>query len=69
MCILTDECTGDGKSGDATNFGIFKQNWYMLRHSASAFLGQTEEQVDDGVVLKCVSNLYYGAKRIFMLMY
>src|ERR1039458_10334375 len=26
---------GDGKSGDAANFGIFKQNWYMLRTSCS----------------------------------
>ncbi|KAJ5558059.1 hypothetical protein N7535_009549 [Penicillium sp. DV-2018c] len=46
---------GDGKTGDGTNFGIFKQNWYMLRHSASQFLGKSEKQVDDGAVLN--SNL------------
>ncbi|KAJ5121119.1 uncharacterized protein N7515_009080 [Penicillium bovifimosum] len=53
--MTTDYTYGDGKTGDATNFGIFKQNWYILRHSASQFLGETEEQVDDGAVLN--SNL------------
>jgi hypothetical protein len=28
---------GDGKSGDAANFGIFKQNWYMLRTSVPQY--------------------------------
>ncbi|KAJ5965387.1 hypothetical protein N7481_012101 [Penicillium waksmanii] len=49
--MTSDYIYGDGKSGDATNFGIFKQNWYILRHSASAFLGETADQVDDGAVL------------------
>jgi len=44
--------TGDGKSGDSTNFGIFKQNWYMLRNSASEFLSETASQVNDGAILK-----------------
>ncbi|KAE8151660.1 hypothetical protein BDV25DRAFT_152422 [Aspergillus avenaceus] len=42
---------GDGKTGDATNFGIFKQNWMMLRTSSSEFMGQTAEQVKNGEVL------------------
>ncbi|KAF7597386.1 hypothetical protein BBP40_006328 [Aspergillus hancockii] len=42
---------GDGKTGDATNFGIFKQNWMMLRTSASEFLGQKPEDVKHGDVL------------------
>ncbi|KAJ5436655.1 hypothetical protein N7445_007540 [Penicillium cf. griseofulvum] len=42
---------GDGKSGDGTNFGVFKQNWFILRHSASDFLGKTVGQVDEGVIL------------------
>ncbi|GKZ98009.1 hypothetical protein AnigIFM59636_001833 [Aspergillus niger] len=49
--MTTDYTYGDGRSGDATNFGIFKQRWMMLRTSASEFLGETTEQVDDGVIL------------------
>jgi hypothetical protein len=42
---------GDGKTGDAANFGIFKQNWYMLRTSCSYFSGQTASQYNNGAVL------------------
>ncbi|KAL6230946.1 hypothetical protein BDW75DRAFT_244356 [Aspergillus navahoensis] len=49
--MTTEYLYGDGKTGDGTNFGIFKQNWYILRHSASEFLGQTVEQVDNGAIL------------------
>jgi hypothetical protein len=42
---------GDGKSGDSANFGIFKQNWYMLRTSCSYFSGQTASQYNNGAVL------------------
>ncbi|QKX60968.1 uncharacterized protein TRUGW13939_08114 [Talaromyces rugulosus] len=49
--MTTDYTYGDGKTGDGTNFGIFKQNWYMLRTSASEFLGETVGQVDDGAIL------------------
>jgi hypothetical protein len=50
--VLTDLSIGDGKTSDSTNFGIFKQNWYMLRTSASEFGGQSEAQVSKGVILK-----------------
>ena len=46
---------GDGKTGDAANFGIFKQNWYMLRTSCSYFSGQTTSQYNNGAALN--SNL------------
>jgi hypothetical protein len=46
---------GDGKSGDAANFGIFKQNWYMLRTSCGQFAGQSTSQYNDGAALN--SNL------------
>ncbi|CRG88505.1 hypothetical protein PISL3812_05536 [Talaromyces islandicus] len=49
--MTADYTYGDGKTGDSTNFGIFKQNWYMLRTSASEFLGETVDQVDDGAIL------------------
>ncbi|KAJ9481685.1 hypothetical protein VN97_g11780 [Penicillium thymicola] len=49
--MTTDYTYGDGKSGDGTNFGIFKQNWYILRHSASQFMGSTVDQVSDGAIL------------------
>ncbi|KAE8353186.1 hypothetical protein BDV28DRAFT_157230 [Aspergillus coremiiformis] len=47
----TDYVYGDGKTGDSTNFGIFKQNWYMLRNSAADFLGQSVNDVNNGAVL------------------
>jgi hypothetical protein len=46
---------GDGKTGDSANFGIFKQNWYMLRTSCSDFSGQSASQYNNGAVLN--SNL------------
>ncbi|KAF9892604.1 hypothetical protein FE257_001006 [Aspergillus nanangensis] len=49
--MTTDYTYGDGKTGDATNFGIFKQNWMMLRLSASEFLGQSASDVDNGAIL------------------
>ncbi|OOQ87357.1 hypothetical protein PEBR_17147 [Penicillium brasilianum] len=49
--MTTDYTYGDGKNGDSTNFGIFKQNWFMLRTSASEFKGQAEGQVSNGAIL------------------
>ncbi|KAG1443310.1 hypothetical protein G6F56_010719 [Rhizopus delemar] len=49
--LNTDYAYGDNKSGDSTNFGIFKQNWLMLRQSASQFKGQTAGQVKNGEIL------------------
>ncbi|KXG51204.1 uncharacterized protein PGRI_067760 [Penicillium griseofulvum] len=49
--MQTDYTYGDGKTGDATNFGIFKQNWFILRHSASEFMGQSVGDVDNGAIL------------------
>ncbi|KAJ5457539.1 hypothetical protein N7475_008927 [Penicillium sp. IBT 31633x] len=49
--MTTDYTYGDGKTGDATNFGIFKQNWFILRHSASEFMGKSTSDVDEGAIL------------------
>ncbi|RHZ57468.1 glycoside hydrolase family 134 protein [Aspergillus thermomutatus] len=49
--MKADYVYGDGKSGDSTNFGIFKQNWMMLRTSAREFHGQSTGQVSNGAVL------------------
>jgi hypothetical protein len=46
---------GDNKQNDAANFGIFKQNWYMLRSRCDRFRGQTTAQWNNGAVLN--SNL------------
>jgi hypothetical protein len=43
---------GDNKSGDAANFGIFKQNWGLLRECSKKFQGQSAEDFNDGAVLK-----------------
>ncbi|MDQ2906616.1 MAG: hypothetical protein M3Y81_24135 [Chloroflexota bacterium] len=43
--------SGDGKTTDAANFGIFKQDWYMLRSACSRFLGLTSSQYAAGAFL------------------
>lgn len=47
---------GDNKSQDAANFGLFKQNWGMLRACASraGFKGQSQSQWNNGAKLKYV---------------
>lgn len=47
----TDYTYGDGKTQDSGNFGIFKQNWFMLRTSAKQFKGQSTAQWNNGAVL------------------
>jgi hypothetical protein len=42
---------GDYKSGDAANFGIFKQNWQMIRSACSQFSGQGTSQWNNGAAL------------------
>ncbi|KAI5780991.1 hypothetical protein EDC01DRAFT_620105 [Geopyxis carbonaria] len=49
--MTTDYTYGDGKSGDAANFGLFKQNWFMLRNACSMFSGKTAADSDSGAVL------------------
>ncbi|KAF4618403.1 hypothetical protein G7Y89_g14900 [Cudoniella acicularis] len=73
--MTTDYTYGDGKSGDAANFGIMKQNWGMLRVCANQFHGQTAAEYNNGAVLN--SNLaqditarhqcqsYYGQDKWF----
>jgi hypothetical protein len=46
---------GDNKAGDAANFGIFKQNWFMLRAACDQFRGQSTSQWNNGAALN--SNL------------
>lgn len=60
----------DGKTGDAANFGIFKQNWYMLRTACRRFSGGVSNSYPGGAVLNnslstdvtCLhqSQNYYG---------
>lgn len=68
--MQADYTYGDGKKDDAANFGIFKQNWFMLRTSCSQFQGQVPSQYNNGTVLNsdlsmdisCIhqSQSYYG---------
>lgn len=50
---------GDNKVNDAANFGLFKQNWGMLRVCASSagFVGQSESEWNNGAILKYVADL------------
>src|SRR5262245_25404258 len=49
--MQTNYAYGDNKTGDAANFGLFKQNWLMLRQSCSRFSGQSASQYNNGAVL------------------
>lgn len=50
----TNYAYGDAKTNDAANFGIFKQNWGMLRVCASraGFVGQSQANWNNGAKLK-----------------
>jgi len=50
----SDYAYGDGKTEDSANFGIFKNNWYMIRTACSQFSGQTEADWNNGAALKYV---------------
>lgn len=52
--IATDYAYGDNKVNDSANFGVFKQNWGMLRQCArrAGFVGQSEPQWNNGARLK-----------------
>ncbi|CAG5137571.1 uncharacterized protein ALTATR162_LOCUS154 [Alternaria atra] len=56
--MQTDYTYGDNKSNDAANFGLFKQNWGMLRvcGSRAGFSGQSEGQWNNGAKLN--SDIY-----------
>ncbi|MFF3441820.1 hypothetical protein, partial [Streptosporangium sp. NPDC002721] len=53
--MSTNYAYGDNKSYDAANFGIFKQNWLMLRTACSRFKGQGSSSWNNGAALN--SNL------------
>jgi hypothetical protein len=71
----TNYAYGDNKSGDAANFGIFKQNWLMLRQACSRFQGQSTSSWNNGAALnsnlsadvQCLnqSQGYYGIDTFF----
>lgn len=66
--LTTDYTPGDGKSGDAYNLGLTKQNWGMIRqcHAAWSGLGpddhssasamNSDEQLDAQVYKECRDN-------------
>ncbi|GAA5023858.1 carbohydrate-binding domain-containing protein [Kitasatospora paranensis] len=49
--MTADYAYGDNKTGDAANFGIFKQNWMMLRAGCQQFSGQSAGQYNNGSAL------------------
>ncbi|KDR71904.1 hypothetical protein GALMADRAFT_213725 [Galerina marginata CBS 339.88] len=53
--MSTDYKYGDGKSSDSANFGVFKQNWGMLRSSTGRYKGKTANDYNTGAELN--SNL------------
>ncbi|KAG1437704.1 hypothetical protein G6F56_012977 [Rhizopus delemar] len=73
--MTTNYTYGDGKTGDSTNFGIFKQNWFMIRSSTTEFKGLGAKDVNRGVILnkklakdikaRQESQKYYGTDKWF----
>ncbi|CAI4219794.1 unnamed protein product [Parascedosporium putredinis] len=75
--LSTDYAYGDNKSNDAANFGLFKQNWGMLRvcGSRGGFKGQSESQWNNGnrlnwdiyadVAARWDCQNYYGYEKWF----
>ncbi|KAF8655506.1 hypothetical protein AX16_003035 [Volvariella volvacea WC 439] len=53
--MTTDYTYGDGKTYDSANFGVFKQNWGMLRQSTSRYRGKSQNDWNQGAELN--SNL------------
>ncbi|KDQ11869.1 hypothetical protein BOTBODRAFT_34959 [Botryobasidium botryosum FD-172 SS1] len=71
----TNYAYGDNKSSDSANFGIFKQNWGMLRQSVSRYKGKTANDWNTGaelnsnlcldIQLRHESSNYYGESKWF----
>jgi hypothetical protein len=59
--MTIDYTYGDGKTQDAANFGLFKQNWGMLRVCATRYglAGQPESSWNNGALLKYVFVILY----------
>ncbi|KAG6364618.1 hypothetical protein INS49_006221 [Diaporthe citri] len=53
--MTADYAYGDNKQQDSANFGIFKQNWGLLRECCPRFKGQPQSNWNNGAVLN--SNL------------
>lgn len=49
--MTTNYAYGDNKTHDAANFGIFKQNWHMLRNACGQFQGQGVDSWNNGAAL------------------
>ncbi|KAF1363694.1 hypothetical protein EJ07DRAFT_102257 [Lizonia empirigonia] len=73
--MATNYAYGDNKQNDAANFGIFKQNWGMLRVCCNRFKGQSQSSWNNGAVLnsnlnadvQCLKDCqsYYGQNKWF----
>ncbi|KAI8330071.1 hypothetical protein BC941DRAFT_456933 [Chlamydoabsidia padenii] len=49
--MTTNYTYGDGKTGDAANFGIFKQGWFMIRSSTEEFKQYNATDYKKGTIL------------------
>lgn len=58
--MQADYAYGDNKQQDSANFGIFKQNWGLLRECCSRFKGQPQSNWNNGAVLKYVYTSTLG---------
>lgn len=58
--MSTDYIYGDNKQNDSANFGIFKQNWGLLRVCCSRFQGQPQSNWNNGALLNSDLNADVG---------
>ncbi|MDP9794141.1 hypothetical protein J2S43_002653 [Catenuloplanes nepalensis] len=58
--MRTDYTYGDGKTYDAANFGIFKQNWGMIRQCTPQYQGYGQNEWNAGAALN--SNLSWDVQ-------
>ncbi|KAG5651995.1 hypothetical protein H0H81_006647 [Sphagnurus paluster] len=73
--MSTDYKYGDGKTYDSANFGVFKQNWGMLRGSTGRYKGKTANDYNTGaemnsnlcldISLRHESQNFYGESKWF----
>jgi hypothetical protein len=53
----TNYTYGDGKTGDSANFGVCKQNWYMMRLAHPAWRSLTAAQYGTGAAINSSRSL------------
>lgn len=65
--MTADYAYGDNKQQDSASFGIFKQNWGLLRECCSRFKGQPQSNWNNGAVLEYVCTSPLSVQTVVLL--